>query len=90
MVLERRVTTPDVAALRLMSRGSLFYTRPTVKDYSPATRSELERRASDLFTWIGEGQLNVSIGARFPLADAAEAHRALERRATTGTGALDP
>ncbi len=47
------------------------------------------RDCRDLFRWIEEGQLNVSIGARFPLADAAEAHRALEGRSTTGKVLLD-
>ncbi len=79
---------PDVAAFQLMRLGSLLYTRPSLKDYI-ATRSELEERALDLFRWIEDGQLNVNIGARFPLADAAEAHRALEGRETTGKVLLD-
>ncbi len=79
---------PDVSAFQLMRLGSLLYTRPSLKDYI-ATRSELEERAFDLFRWIEDGQLNVSIGARFPLADAAEAHRALEGRKTTGKVLLD-
>ncbi len=79
---------PDVAAFQLMRLGSLLYTRPSLKDYI-ATRSELEERAFDLFRWIEDGQLKVNIGARFPLADAAEAHRALEGRETTGKVLLD-
>jgi NADPH2:quinone reductase len=47
-------------------------------------------RAGDLFRWIGQGDLDVHIGQRFPLAEAAEAHRALEGRRTTGKVLLIP
>jgi NADPH:quinone reductase len=67
----------------LNQKGSLFLTRPTLGHYV-ATRDELLRRAGDLFEWIGRGELSVRIGAEFPLAEAAEAHRALEGRRTTG------
>jgi NADPH2:quinone reductase len=77
-----------LAPLELSRGGSLFLTRPTLVDHI-ATRDDLERRAADLFSWIGEGSLQVRIGARFPLADAAEAHRALEGRATTGKTLLE-
>ena len=72
-----------VSPLVLSSNGSIFLTRPTLFDYI-AERSELERRAADLFGWIGAGQLDVRVGHRFGLAEAAEAHRAIEGRATTG------
>lgn len=72
-----------VSPLVLSQNGSLFLTRPTLVDYV-AERADLERRAADLFAWIAAGELDVRIGARFPLAEAAEAHRALEGRATTG------
>ena len=67
----------------LNQKGSLFLTRPTLGHYV-ATREELLRRAGDLFAWIAAGELSVRVGAEFALADAAEAHRALEARRTTG------
>jgi NADPH2:quinone reductase len=78
-----------ISPLVLSSNGSLFLTRPTLFDYI-AERSELERRAADLFAWIAAGELDVRIGARYPLSDAAEAHRALEGRRTTGKVLLVP
>jgi len=78
-----------VRPLTLSQGGSLYLTRPTLAHYT-ATRAELERRAGDLFTWIAEGSLDVRIGHRVPLADAAEAHRMLEGRATTGKVLLVP
>ena len=80
---------PAVAPLHLTQGGSLFLTRPSMKDYI-ATRVELESRVSDLFEWIDEGRLRVSVGSRFDLADAAGAHRALESRSTTGKVLLIP
>jgi len=74
---------------RLNDGGSLFVTRPSLLHYT-ATREELERRAGEVLDAIAEGALDVRIGARFPLADAAEAHRALEGRATTGKVLLVP
>lgn len=67
----------------LNQKGSLFLTRPTLGHYV-ATREELLGRAGELFAWIGAGELSVRVGAEFPLEDAAEAHRALEGRRTTG------
>jgi NADPH2:quinone reductase len=72
-----------ISPLVLTRNGSLYLTRPTLVDYI-ATREDLERRSSDLFAWIGDGSLRVRIGARVPLAEAADAHRMLEGRATTG------
>jgi NADPH2:quinone reductase len=69
--------------------GSLFLTRPTMAHYLQ-TREELLSRCDDLFAWIGEGSLQVIIGAEYPLAEAAEAHRALEGRRTTGKVLLRP
>jgi NADPH2:quinone reductase len=80
---------PPVAPLLLTQGGSLFLTRPSMKDYI-ASRVELESRVSDLFEWIEEGRLQVRVGARFALADAEKAHRALESRATTGKVLLIP
>jgi len=73
----------------LNAKGSLFLTRPTVGHYT-ATREELLQRAGDLFGWIQTGELRIRIGGRFPLADAAEAHRQLEGRLTTGKVLLIP
>lgn len=67
----------------LNQKGSLFLTHPSLVHYT-ATREEMLRRAGDLFTWIQAGELSVRIGDEFALSDAAEAHRALEGRATTG------
>lgn len=73
----------------LAANGSLFLTRPTLGHYT-ATREELLSRTSDLFTWVKSGELKVRVDRTFPLADAAEAHRALESRATTGKLLLIP
>jgi NADPH2:quinone reductase len=62
---------------------SLFLTRPSLFHYIE-TRDELLRRSGDVFTWIGQGKLDVRIGARVPMAEAAQAHRMLEGRKTTG------
>ncbi len=80
---------PGVSPLTLMQKGSLFLTRPTMGHYI-ATQEELLARTNDLFEWIGAGELEVRIGERFPLAEAAEAHRALEGRRTTGKVLLIP
>lgn len=78
-----------VSPLTLSANGSIFLTRPTLFHYI-AERSELERRAADLYRWIGDGELDVRIGHRFPLSDAADAHRAIEARQTTGKVLLLP
>ncbi len=73
----------------LNRKGSLFLTRPTLNDYI-ATRDELETRASDLFGWVERETLSVRIGAELPLARAADAHRAIAGRQTTGKVLLIP
>jgi NADPH2:quinone reductase len=80
---------PEISPLLLARMGSLFLTRPTMAHYLQ-TREELLSRCDDLFAWIGEGSLQVIIGAEYPLAEAAEAHRALEGRRTTGKVLLRP
>ena len=81
---------PDpIAPLELSANGSLFLTRPTLFHHT-TTPAEIQRRADDLFAWIGEGALDVRIGAKFDLQDAADAHRALEGRETTGKVLLIP
>lgn len=78
-----------VTPLRLMQAGSLFLTRPNLGHYL-LTREEREGRAADVFGWMAEGWLDVRVGARVPLAGAAEAHRLLESRTTTGKVLLIP
>jgi NADPH2:quinone reductase len=80
---------PPFSPLELARGGSLFLTRPTLHDYV-ATREELQASATRLFEMVRSGAVPVRIGARFPLADAADAHRALESRATTGSTLLIP
>ena len=69
--------------LLLSQKGSLYVTRPTLFTYI-ASREDLEWRTSDLFRWIGEGKLKINIDKIYPLAEAAQAHRDLEGRKTTG------
>jgi NADPH2:quinone reductase len=73
----------------LNRKGSLFLTRPTLNHYV-ATRDELVERSNELLDWVARGELSVRIGAEFKLADAADAHRALAGRATTGKVILVP
>ena len=74
---------PEIAPLLLNQKGSLFLTRPTLAHYA-ATRDELLWRSGDLLRWIGEGKLKLRIEHRYPLSDAAQAHKDLEGRKTTG------
>jgi NADPH2:quinone reductase len=69
--------------------GSLYITRPTLKDYT-ASRQELEERAAEVFGAIAKGELTLRIEHVYPLADAAHAHRDLEGRKTTGKLLLIP
>ena len=80
---------PPFDPQRLNAGGSLYLTRPTLGHFI-ATRGELEWRASEVLGAAADGDLDVRVGATFPLADAAEAHRALESRATTGKVLLVP
>jgi NADPH2:quinone reductase len=70
-------------------KGSLFLTRPTVFTYI-AKREDLLRGAAELFEMVRSGRVKVEIGRSWPLAQAAEAHRALQARATTGSLLLLP
>ena len=74
---------------RLASMGSLFVTRPTLFSYV-AERRDLLRRAEELFEWIETGAVDILVGDRSPLSEAAAAHRALEGRATVGKVLLIP
>lgn len=67
----------------LAGKGSLFVTRPSLLHYM-TDRKELLQRTSDLFNWVAAGELTLRIDKTFPLAEAAEAHRQLEGRKTTG------
>jgi len=71
----------------LAQKGSLFLTRPTLYHYI-AARSELETAARDLFDAVENGTVTIEINQRFALKDAAEAHRSLEARTTTGSTIL--
>jgi NADPH2:quinone reductase len=78
-----------IAPLRLSQLGSLFLTRPGLAHHI-ATTEELRRRGSEVFDLVGRGDLEVLIGLRLPMTDAAEAHRRLESRSTTGKVLLEP
>lgn len=82
-------TVDPVAPLRLSQLGSLFLTRPTLFHHIAGQR-ELRARAADVLGLVATGALTVRIGDRFPLAGAAEAHRRLEGRQTTGKVLLIP
>jgi len=71
----------------LARKGSLFLTRPTLFTYT-ATRAGLEQAASELFDVVASGKVKVEIKQRFALKDAADAHRALEARQTSGSTVL--
>ncbi|HEY0628247.1 MAG TPA: quinone oxidoreductase [Sphingomicrobium sp.] len=71
----------------LAQKGSLFVTRPTLFDYI-AGRNDLEQSAASLFDAVRTGKVEIDIGQRFPLSQAAEAHRALETRQTVGSTIL--
>jgi NADPH:quinone reductase len=73
----------------LAAKGSLYVTRPTLVHYT-RNAQELQETASDLFTVLASGAVKIQINQRFPLADAAEAHQALESRNTTGATILIP
>jgi NADPH2:quinone reductase len=73
----------------LNPKGSLYLTRPSMAHYI-ADRDELMWRAGEVLGWIAEGKLRLSIDLELPLAEAAEAHRALEGRRTTGKVLLIP
>lgn len=75
-------------AVERLNAGSLYLTRPTLGHYT-RTSEELRARTRDLFSWLRDGRLAVRIGARYSLADAAEAHRALESRETVGKVLLE-
>ena len=80
---------PPFTALDLLGAGSIFVTRPTLADYCK-TPEEMRASAARLFEMVEKGAVAVRIGATFPLLEAADAHRALEARSTTGSTVLIP
>ena len=80
---------PPFDLIKLSQKGSLFITRPTLAHYT-ATREELEWRSNDVLGMIARGDIKLRIHKTYPLAEAAEAHRDLEGRKTTGKLLLIP
>ena len=80
---------PPLALDLLRAKGSLYVTRPTIATYV-AARDELEAAAGELFRLLLDGTIEVTIGGRYKLAEAAQAHRDLEARRTTGALILTP
>jgi NADPH2:quinone reductase len=77
----------DTAVLN--SKGSLFLARPSLTNYI-ASRSDLEWRASDIFSWLGAGKLTVSIDQALPLCEASKAHERIASRQSIGKLLLTP
>jgi NADPH2:quinone reductase len=80
---------PAFSPLELSKRGSLFLTRPSLFSYI-STREALDAAAKELFAAMKNKAFKLLIGQTYPLADAAEAHRDLEARRTTGASVLIP
>ncbi len=80
---------PPVEISILGAKGSLFLTRPTLVTYT-AKRADLIATANDLFDVVRKGAVKIEVNQSFPLQDAAEAHKALEARKTTGSTVLLP
>ena len=76
-----------IAPNLLAQKGSLYLTRPTLFHYI-ATREQLEQSANELFDMVSSGKVKIEVQQRFALKDAAEAHRALQERKTTGSTIL--
>lgn len=80
---------PPFSLSELASRGSLYVQRPSLFHYT-AQRADLEAMAAELFGVVAGGTVKIDIGHRYALADAAQAHRDLEARRTTGSSILVP
>ena len=80
---------PDPVDPRRLGPGSLYLTRPGLADYM-ADRNELDKRSTDVLNWVQSGELKLRVEHVFSLAEAAEAHRQLEGRSTTGKLLLIP
>ena len=73
----------------LNAKGSVYLARPSLSHYI-STREDLQWRAGELLGWIRDGKLRLRTEFEYPMKDAAEAHRALEGRKTTGKVLLIP
>jgi len=82
-------TVPPFDLRELGSHGSLFLTRAGLNHYT-ATREEFLARTGDVLRWLAEGRLRLRVERNYPLEEAAEAHRAIESRATSGKLLLLP
>ena len=80
---------PPIDPLLLSQKGSLFLTRPTLASYT-LSREELLGRANDILGWVDAGKLDIRVDRTVPLAEATDAHRALESRATKGKVLIQP
>jgi NADPH2:quinone reductase len=80
---------PDIPPLLLSQKGSLFLTRPTLMSYT-ATRAELELSANRVIDAVTKGWIKIKVPHTYSLKDAAQAHRDLEARKTTGSVVLVP
>jgi NADPH2:quinone reductase len=80
---------PAIEPLMLAQKGSLFLTRPTLFTYT-AKREDLLATARDLFDVVLSGKVRIAIDQRYAMRDAAQAHRDLESRKTTGSSVLVP
>lgn len=80
---------PPFALTELVSRGSLFITRPTLASYT-ATREALDQTAADLFDVVASGKVAIQINQRYALKDVGQAHADLAARKTTGSTILMP
>jgi NADPH2:quinone reductase len=80
---------PPVDLMMLSQKGSLFLTRPTLMTYT-ATREDLLRSARELFAVVKKGAVKIKVNQTYPLSEAAQAHRDLESRKTTGSTVLLP
>ena len=78
-----------IAPAILAAKGSLYLTRPTLVHYT-AKREDLVACANDLFDVVKSGKVKIEIAQRYALKDAAQAHRDLEARKTTGSTVLTP
>jgi NADPH2:quinone reductase len=80
---------PPLDTALLGKKGSLSVCRPTVFNHI-AARADLERASVAFFAQLATGKIEVAVGGRWPLIEAAEGHRALQSRATTGSLLLIP
>ena len=78
---------PPFDILTLSAKGSLFLTRPTLNTYT-ATRADLEESANSLMNVVASGAVKIEVNQTYPLREAAQAHRDLESRRTTGSTVL--